>query len=77
MKENGITLIALVVTVVVLLILAAISIDLAFGDAGIFSSAKDARNQTENRMEYESNVLPYEMQNFIDQYIDTWENNLE
>lgn len=76
MKENGITLIALVVTVVVLLILATISINLAFGDSGVFSSAKDARNQTENKMEYESNVLPYEMQNFIDQYQESWENNL-
>lgn len=47
-KQNkGITLIALVVTIVVLLILAAISINLVLGENGIISRTKDARKRTE------------------------------
>jgi len=41
-KTEGITLVALVVTIVVMLILAAISINIAFGDDGIFGTAKQA-----------------------------------
>lgn len=47
-KQNkGITLIALVVTIVVLLILAAISINLVLGENGIISRTKDAKERTE------------------------------
>ena len=46
-KENGITLIALVVTIVVLLILAGVSIRLVLSDNGIISKAKQAKLQTE------------------------------
>ena len=42
-NENGITLIALVVTIVVLLILAGITITYVLADGGIFSSARDAK----------------------------------
>ena len=43
-KENGITLIALVVTIVVLLILAGVSVNALFGDSGIIKKAQDAQN---------------------------------
>ena len=43
--ERGITLIALVVTIVVLLILAGVSINALFGDSGIINKAKDAQNK--------------------------------
>ena len=46
-KDNGITLIALVVTIVVLLILAAVSISMLTGENGIITQAQRAR--TENR----------------------------
>ena len=39
-KEKGITLIALVVTIVVLLILAGVSITVLFGDIGIITMAQ-------------------------------------
>ena len=43
MKENkGITLIALVVTIIILIILAGISISMLFGENGIITKAKDA-----------------------------------
>ena len=45
-QERGITLVALVVTIVVLLILAGISLNLVLGQNGIISRAQDARNQT-------------------------------
>mgnify|MGYP000232865928 CR=1 FL=1 len=43
-KEQGITLIALVVTIVVLLILAGITINMLFSNGGIFKTAQDAAN---------------------------------
>ena len=46
-KESAITLIALVVTVVVLLILAAISIGVLTGDNGIIKQAQNAKEDTE------------------------------
>ena len=44
-QEKGITLIALVVTIVVLLILAGVSISLVINNNGVISKAKDAKNQ--------------------------------
>ena len=46
-KTSGITLIALVVTIVVLLILAGITISLVFSENGIISKSKNAKEQTE------------------------------
>ena len=46
-KTKGITLIALVVTIVVLLILAGVSINMVLGENGIVTKAKDARDKTE------------------------------
>ncbi len=43
-KAQGITLIALVVTIVVLLILAGITINMLFSNGGIFKTAQDAAN---------------------------------
>ena len=45
-KERGITLIALVVTIVVLLILAGVSINLVLGNNGIITKAKESRTET-------------------------------
>ena len=46
-KEKGITLIALVVTIVVLLILAAVSISLLTGENGIITQAQNSKEETE------------------------------
>ena len=46
LAERGITLIALVVTIIVLLILAGISIRLAISNNGIIERAKDAKINT-------------------------------
>lgn len=46
-KEKGITLIALVVTIIVLIILAGVSINLVLGENGIVEKAKQTKEQTE------------------------------
>ena len=45
-RQNGITLISLVVTIVVLLILAGITISMVFSENGIIKKAQEARNKT-------------------------------
>ena len=47
-KESGITLVALVVTIVVLLILAGVSINLVVGQNGLINRAKEATQKTKN-----------------------------
>ena len=44
-EQSGITLIALVVTIVVLLILAGVSVNALFGNSGIIEKAKEAQNK--------------------------------
>ena len=46
-NQKGITLIALVITIIVLLILAGVSIATLMGDNGILTRASDAKEQTE------------------------------
>ena len=45
-KSTGITLIALIITIIVLLILAAITISLVLGDNGLFTRAQEASFKT-------------------------------
>ena len=52
-KENGITLIALVITIIVLLILAAVSIATLTGENGILTRANEAKTETEEAKEDE------------------------
>ncbi len=66
--NEGITLVALVVTIVVLLILAGISLNLVLGENGIISRAQDARNQTaEGKANTEKavNALTDEMEAYV------------
>ena len=64
-NQTGITLIALVVTIVVLLILAGVSINAIFSENGIIEKAKDAQNRMNNAQESDLNVL-----NDLDKWID-------
>ena len=56
-EEKGITLIALVITIIVLIILAGISISLVLGDNGIVTKAKQAKEQTEQAKSNEESSL--------------------
>ena len=58
-SEKAITLIALVVTIIVLLILAGISISMLSGDNGILQKATDSKTQTEIGQEKETIALAY------------------
>ena len=55
-KNNGITLVALVITIVILLILAGISIS-TLTNTGIFQKAKDARKASENAEKEEDRLI--------------------
>lgn len=56
-KENGITLIALVITIIVLLILAGVSIAILTGENGILTQAQNAKNKTEEAAKQEEAAL--------------------
>lgn len=47
-KTNGITLIALVITIAILIILAVIAIDVAFGEDGLIAQAQKSKEEAEN-----------------------------
>lgn len=55
--EKGITLVALVVTIVVLIILAGVSISLVLGENGLIKNAKDARDKTSQTGKEESEYM--------------------
>lgn len=55
-KQNGITLVALVITIIILLILAGISIA-ALSNTGIFGRAQEAKNESEKARVNELNTL--------------------
>ena len=67
-KQKGITLIALVVTIVVLLILAGVSINALFGDSGIINKAKDAQNKMDQAVENDQKGIN-ELSNWLDSKI--------
>ena len=68
-KEAGITLIALVITVIVLLILAGVTIAALSGDNGILRKATEAKEQTNQKNDEETEKIGgYE--STIDQYVD-------
>ncbi len=64
-KQKGITLVALVVTIIVLLILAGVSISMISGDDGIATQASEAKSKTEAASQEELDKLAS-----VDDYID-------
>ena len=66
--NQGITLVALVVTIVVLLILSSVSLNLVLGDNGIIVKAKEAAETTAAAQEKEAmerNLLEKELENSL------------
>ena len=51
-NERGITLVALVITIIVLIILATVAISFAFGNNGLVNRAEDARDFYANDTKY-------------------------
>ena len=68
-RQKGITLIALVVTIVVLIILATVSILAVFGDNGIIARAQTAKDTHEKGKADETNTLD-DYASYIGNYLD-------
>ena len=66
-EKKGITLIALVITIIVLLILAGISISMLTGNNGILTRAQEAKNKTEEAEKEEKDKLG-DMEDIINEY---------
>lgn len=64
-NQKGITLIALVVTIVVLLILAGVSINALFGDSGIINKAKNAQDKANESVQKDMEQINT-LENWID-----------
>ena len=56
-EQKGITLVALVVTIIVLIILAGVSISLILGENGIIAKAREARALQANAQNHEREEL--------------------
>ena len=67
-KERGITLIALVITIIVLLILAGVTIAALSGDNGILQRAAEAKEKTEKAKLEEEKQLE-NIDDYINQYL--------
>ena len=63
-NERGITLVALVITIVVLIILATVAISFAFGNNGLVNRAEDARDFYANDTKYTEQSITN-----VDQYL--------
>ena len=69
--EKGITLVALVITIIVLLILAAVSISMIGGQEGIFTKSKESVEKYQNAQKDENTAL-----NEYYNYMKTYTNGL-
>ncbi len=67
-KQNGITLVALVVTIVVLLILAGITIMYTMGDNSIFKKAQEAKDKTNQAIKNEQEYMN-SIDNMLNKYL--------
>lgn len=56
-NEKGITLIALIITIVVLIILATVTLNFGFGEDGLMERAQDAKELTEQTTQEETEKL--------------------
>ena len=66
-RQNGITLVALVVTIIILLILATISIQ-SLTNTGLFKKAQEAKEKTQNATENQAKTLN-EYEDELNKYI--------
>lgn len=71
-KEKGITLVALVVTIIVLLILAGVAISLTIGNNGLFQRAQNAANtwrNAETNEQHTMNEFDSDFDSVYDRYV--------
>ena len=65
-NQKGITLVALVITIVILIILATVAISFAFGDNGLINRAEDAKKYYANDTAYTQESITN-----VEKYIDS------
>ncbi len=73
-NEYGVTLVALVVTIVIMLILAGVALNLALSDNGLISKTAQARSKYEIEAEREvisQNILAYQMEEMTEDSVTT------
>ena len=75
-NQSGITLVALVVTIVVLLILAGVSINLVLGENVLITQAKEARAQTKSAEVNEKSQMD-SASDFISETVNNKDSNVE
>ena len=69
-NERGITLVALVITIIILIILATVAISFAFGNNGLIGRAEDARDFYANDTKYtEQSIANVEV--YLDKYLES------
>ena len=56
-SQQGITLVALVITIIIIIILATVTINMAFGDNGLIKQAELARDMAANSTQYETESM--------------------
>ncbi len=74
-NQNGITLIALVVTIVVLIILAGVSVNALFGNSGIIEKAKETQNKMNEAKNNDLEAIN-ELTNLIDNQVNGIEESI-
>lgn len=68
-NQNGITLISLVITIIILLILAGVSLNLVLGENGLIRRSQEAKEAYTQSQSEEAEQLN-EVESWMDQYID-------
>ena len=66
--DKGITLVALIITIIVLLILAGVSISMVLGDNGLINKAQNSVNTYDNSAKNE-NAMLFNIEKKFDEYL--------
>ena len=64
-REQGITLVALVITIIIIIILATVTINMAFGENGLITQAKKAKDMTLNSVTAEQEGMNSVMSEYL------------
>ena len=67
-NERGITLVALVITIIILIILATVAISFAFGNNGLVNRAEQARDFYANDTKYTDQSIS-NVEKYLDDYL--------
>ena len=73
-NQKGITLVALVITIIILIILATVAISFAFGNNGLVNRAEDERDYYANDTDYTDESFA-NLEKYLDDYIANAEYN--